>query len=500
MLIGTILKQEQQFPSKGWSRGIDLNSGIETGTTPLITKKNGNYYIYSKTQKALNVLVLNSEFKVKARKQLPVKVPDYTQFWTDGTQTIYVANNQLVSLINGTKTILAPNVEGMTPYGNQVILWKQNKLYRLNPATTQVTYVASAPYPIDQVMTKAGSNLLLIKSKVFKTSYIELGIVRLNETIGTYQALDQIQQSYNSDIEDLDFQVIGHKLFVVYSQYGSTQGGMFRNNYLTLFNAKSFKKQSKTVLLNIKDSTTGLIFDGPENIQLNERNGQLSFVFVEQSTLFRGEDAQNIFLSTLNGPIGKKMLAKPISSSIEPSANPVWLTRNTVLWNEYIGNHNTLVIGSQNPSIIQQSDHINGRDWGHAISIGLMHLMVSLLMLGYAFLWVIPTGMFVVGMFFSNMTLMEKDLLWIKLVGVLLFLGTQLIFVRSLFNATFQRFSPAFLQFPGNAILIPVVLMVLAWFLTEWVKNDDWGNGAYIFYCLILDVLLLGFLIGPYTL
>jgi hypothetical protein len=497
VLILTILKQEQRLPSKGWSRGIGLNSTLSSSDAyPVILKENGFYHIYTISNQTVNEIVLNNNLETENKASLPVHIPNKTQFWTDGNQVAFVKNNQLINVEQGRSTVLAQNVNGLTPFGHEFLFWKSNQLYEMQPTSHQIKKVVQTPFPIDSVVTKTESKYLLIKSQVVKNESVHIGVVDLTDG-GRYHPLDTLDQPYNATLEDFDFVAHQNSMYVVYCEYGSTSGGMYRNNYLGAYNLNTFKKQRKTALLTIENNLTKLTFLLPTNIRINWVNGGLALIFQEQSTLFRGEDAQNIFLAKEHG---HTWIAQPISSSVEPSASPVWLTDHSVLWNDNIGNSYTLMLGSQNPTQIHKSLNLTQKDWGNAISRALMNMTISLLMIAYALLWVIPTMVFIIIMFIGNMTLMERNPYWVKTVSIVLFIITQLIFIKGLFNSTFHLFSPSFLQFPGNWIIIPVLIAGISWILTEWIKGKEWGNSLFVFYCLLIDVLMVSFLIGPYTL
>jgi hypothetical protein len=288
-------------------------------------------------------------------------------------------------------------------------------------------------------------------------------------------------------------------MYVVYTEYGSTTGGMYRKNYLATYDLNAFKKGAATETLNIVNSQNQLTFSNPKNIRINWQDNQLTLLFQETSSLLRGEEAQNIFLAK-KSKSGQNWTGVPITATLEPSADPVWLTNNTILWNDLNNGTYQLLLASQDPSIIQKGSHLIQKDWSNAISRTLINLAVSLLMLGYALMWACPAGIFIIVMYFGNMTLMERNPKWVSFVGVLVYLITQLLTIKGLFGPIFEKYAPHFLVFPGNNIIIPVILMGISWILTKLVKNEEWGNAMFIFYCLLLDALMLGFLIGPYTL
>jgi hypothetical protein len=500
LLITHVLKQEQRQPSKGWSRAIYLKSTLQADSNPFINYgKNNSYRIFTVASKdQVGELDLNSKLEATRSYNHQVSIPERSPFWTDGQQFSFIKNDNLVTYKAGKTDVVMQKVDGMVTEDNKVYLWKSNKVLSYNPVTKAVTTIATTPYAIDGIYVKKGTDTLLVQSKVVENKQIYLGVLTKKGTY-TYHTIDTINAPYNASIGDFDFVSHDNVMYVVYTEYGSTTGGMYRKNYLATYDLTTFKKKTSTETLNIINSQSQLTFPQPTNVKVNWKDNQLALLFQETGTLLRGEEAQNIFLAKRDQST-KQWTAFPVTSTLEPSASPLWLTNNTILWNDLNNGKYQVLLASQDPQVIQKGSQLIQKDWSNAISRTLINLAVSLLMIGYALMWAVPTGIFIIVMFFGNMTLMERNPRWVSITGVLVYLVTQLLTIKGLFGPVFSKYAPQFLVFPGNYFVIPVVLVGISWLMTQFVRNEEWGNAMFIFYCLLLDALMLGFLIGPYTL
>jgi hypothetical protein len=499
LLITNVLKQEQKQPSKGWSRAIYLKSTLQPDSQPFINNNNKSYHIFTVESKGqVGELVLNSNFETTHKVNYNVSIPERSPFWTDGQQFSFIKNHNLVTYKAGKTDVVLRNVDGMVAEGNNVYLWKSNQVLKVNPLTKAIQTIATTPYPIDGIYVKKGTDTLLVQSQVVDNKQLYAGVLTKKGTY-TYHTIDTINSPYNASIGDFDFVIHDNVMDVVYTEYGSTTGGMYRKNYLATYNFATFKKRTNTEALNIINSQSQLTFTQPMNVKINWNDSQLTLLFQETGSLLRGEEAQNIFLAKKEKS-NQQWTAIPVTSTLEPSADPIWLDNKTILWNDLNNGHYQLLLASQDPQIIQKGNLLIQKDWSNAISRSLINLAVSFLMIGYALMWACPTVIFIIVMFFGNMTLMERNPRWVSIVGVLGYLITQLLTIKGLFGPVFSKYAPQSLVFPGNYIIIPVVLVGVSWLLTQFVKNEEWGNAMFIFYCLLLDVLMLGFLIGPYTL
>jgi hypothetical protein len=499
LLMTHVLTQEQKPPSKGWSRAIYLNSTLRSESHPLVNYENHNYHIFTVASKnQVKDLVLNSNLETTGTESYNVSIPIWSSYWTDGQQFIFIKNHNLVTYKNGKTQIILHNVNGLVAQDNNVILWNSNRILSYSPATNTLTSLATTQYPIEEVFSKKGTDTLLVQSPLIENKQLYVGVLTKKDRY-IYHTIDTISATPDVAVGDFDFVINDNVMNVVYMEYMSTNGRTSRINYLATYDLTTFKKKAATETLNIKNSVSQLTFTAPTNLKINRIHNQLMLLFQESGPLSQGVEAQNIFLAKMNKS-SQHWTAIPVTSTLEPSADPVWLNDNTILWNDLNNGKYQLLLASQEPQIIQKGSHVIQKDWSNAISRTLINLSVSFLVFGYALMWACPTGIFIIAMSMGNMTMMERNPRWVNLVGVLAYLVTQLLTIKELFGSVFTMYAPQYLIFTGNFFIVPIALGVISWLLTQYVKSEEWGNSQFIFYCLLLDALMLGFLIGPYTL
>lgn len=499
LLMANVLKQEQNPPSKGWSRAIYLDTTLRSESQPFVNYEKHLYQIYTvASNKEVKRATLNSKMEQVGSKTYKVSIPIWSSFWTDGKTFLFIKNGSLVKSLNGKIKVVLPHVSGLVAQEKDVVLWRKNQIMRYIPSTEKIVSITQCPYPIDQVFSENGTGTLLVQSTNIDNKHVYIGVLESKDGY-MYHPIDTIQATSDIAVGDFDFLIKDNVMKVAYMEYLSTSGHMARKNFLTTYDLSTFKKKAVTEPLNIINDETQLAFTAPTHLKIRDIHNQVTLLFQETGPFSRGVEAQNIFLAKRNQE-KKQWTAIPVSSTLEPSADPVWLNDQTILWNDLNNGNYQLLLASQYPNIVQKGSHLIQKDWSNALSRTLINLSISLLILVYALLWACPTVIFIIVMFFGNMTLMEKNPIWVRVVGVLLYLVTQIIMVQQLFGPLFSMYAPHYLLFPGNSFVIPIFLGGLAWLLANYVKNEEWGNTKFIFYCLLLDAFMLGFLIGPYTL
>ena len=496
LLMQKVLSDERQLPNKNWSRDISFPINSEEKETPLVVSDGQHITVYIKNKQALSVLETDDNFQIFKQRKIPINLTKYDPYTVIDSNIFFISNKTLTfSDSEGKTKEIEKNVDGLANLSGNLVYWRNNEIYRLDQTTLSGKKIGSAKHPIQNIVAGNNPNIFLMVEKT--DDYIYLTVLQKNGGQYEQKQLVKLTLPYNALLDGFNFVVHDQTMLITYYQFGSTHGGTYRNNYLVSFNLKKYKVDSKTVKLDVVDNETGLTFSTMNDLQINWINDQPVLLFSGIGPFYGGKEAQNIYLARQSHG---QWQAQKISNTKNPSSKPVWMNNHAVLWNEFDGHSYILKGSSQNESIIQKSLHLKKEDWSDAMSTSLTQLAISLLIFGYALVWVIPASLFIIGLSMGNMTLMERNPRWIAVTAAVLFVITQLIFIQRLFNGKLQTFGPGYLHFAGASYVIPVIVALFAWFLTEWVKNKDWGNIQFISYFLLTDVLMIGFLVGPYTL
>ncbi|HEX6922503.1 MAG TPA: hypothetical protein VF149_01670 [Bacillales bacterium] len=500
LLLYHNLQQEQILPAKGWSQSITLPAVMPLKKYPFVQKNNDTYEIFTYAKDGIDRIVLDQDLNVVGQSMIPVDVPADQPFWVVGNKVFFVRDHQLVGSDGKSKKVLAEKVDGLAAAGNTMIIWKDKTLYKVDPKTLDISSVGEMKQDIKDVAPERGSSSFLVITNVSKNQ-LRISFFRERQA-GDYERSSVLtrQVPSKSTVAGFNFATDQNKMKIAYTETGPTSGGMYTKNFLTSINLDHLQAEPSTKLLKQDRKNRNTIFE-PEYVRVFFVNHRPILLSSATGHLFGGEEALSIFRSVKQKG---KWVATQISSTEAPSTNPFLLEEGTVLWLDFQPHGDqhkryVLMAASQNPDVIAASRNLTDRDWGNAVSDSLVSAVVGLMMFFYACLWGVPAGIFLFAMFITNTTLMERNPPWVKYTAAGLFMVTQLFVIQTLFNASFYKFAPDYLTFTGSSYAIPLVLVGLSWFLMRWVKGKEWGNIAQVIYFIGIDVWMLIFLIGAYT-
>lgn len=489
LLLYQSLRFQQVLPSPGWSRSIKLPLTTPNNYYPFIQKEKNTYHIYTKQKDEIAQLVVDSKLNIMKKSKIPVNIGEDTAFWAEDNKVAYLKKDKLILYHDGKSDVLASGMDGLQATGDKLVVWNKHQIFRVNPESFSLKQIGKTKGVVRTVILNDQTQSYLVVLN-FNTV-----VLFQSESQGDYQRypLIQIKKNYKTDIAGFQFAENGDKLKFLFSKFD----GKDRTAHIVTVDLHHPKTKPPVKRLYIYNA----------KYQLPVRKLMVSDIFYEKNqpvillsgkgTLSGGEQAISIFRAEQqNG----KWLATRISTTEAPSKNPVLMDKGMVLWADFKNyDHHVLEAATQDPRVVQNSLKLNGEDWSNAFGHTFSNMTVSLLIFFFACLWGLPTGLFLLVLFFAKMTMMERNPAWVKYTAVGLFAVTQLIFIQRLFGTTFHRFAPDYLTFAGSSYVIPIALIILSWWLMRWVKGKEWENISQVVYSIGLDVFMVAFLIGPYA-
>ncbi|HET7629714.1 MAG TPA: hypothetical protein VFK44_15175 [Bacillales bacterium] len=497
LLLFRNLQLQQVLPSEGWSRSIQLPAIASGRDYPFLREADGKFEIYTRGKTELHRLVVDSELNVVNDSKLAVKIAADKPFWAGNHKVVYLKKDQLMLNDEGKNSVLASSVDGMQAAGDNLILWKGTKLYKVDVSSFQLNKIGETQHWIKHVVLDKEKDSFLVVS-VPDGEHMQT--VFFKKTGKNYKRfpLFTIPTSPNTSVAGFDFAVNGKEVKVSYSAYVAGAGGARRDNYLGSAVLQSPKpKTSVNLIRSIHDEETKAAIPEAAFSRISYVKGEPVILLTGRGILPTGVEADSVFRAVNeNG----QWTASRISSTNGPSENPFWLNDQTVLWFDFDDYERYRLEGaSQDPEVISESLQLRSEDWANAFNHMLPTLTGSLLMFFYAsFLWALPVGLFLVILMITSITMMERNPSWILYVSIALYLGMQLYFIQTLLTETFFRYAPEYLTFPGGIYIVPVILAAASWFILRAVGTEDWGVIARTSYFIGIDGLMLAFLMGPY--
>ena len=327
---------------------------------------------------------------------------------------------------------------------------------------------------------------------------VNMESIYLHDENGKYEASSilRYEKSSTDKIYNFRFAESKEKVHFLYTLYSSKQGTKSFKTYYGAAPISSLNKLSFNEI-SFKDKAYHSHLENPNYQQLNIENGKPAVLFAAAGPISNKKEAGNIYNAVLeNG----KWETNRISTTKDYSTYPLKADDQTVFWLK--ANSITdfqVYAASKDPGIIKKSQSIQKQDISSAVFDACTASIVSFIAMTNAFVWVVPSILFLGILYFVRIDMIEDEKPWVKWLSIALFILTQMYVIQSLFNAQFYTFAPDYLTFTGSSFVIPVVVSIIALYVMHLVKNKDWGLFAQVSYFIGVTVLFQLFVVGTYV-
>lgn len=485
MLFLNNLGNELTLPNNGWSREVDLP--ITTGNTaPFVAEEDGQYHIYgiNKANK-LDHLVIDEELNVIENSTIEVDMPPLKPFWAKGDDVVFIRDNNLILFSAGKEQVLANNVDGLSANENLLIYWQDNKIYSLDRGYNSILINETA-YPVEEVvLDKYSSDSFLVISKPNNTIF-QFTIFQ-REQNNSFKAKDiyTLMEYSGETVSKFNFATDDSRISIIYTTYSIKQGVTYYYNYFAELDLNQLDVEAEFKEMGDKKT---------RYFELTYKDNTPTILFSSNSYITPKKEAVNIYEAK---HIDGNWIAERRTKTNDMSEKPAWLNDETIIWIDFEGSNSYALKGaSTNPNTIEKSMKIDSDDMKFALSNTILGLAVSLILVFSAVIWAIPSTVFILFLLIFNINLVERNERWVKIIGIGLYLITQLLLNDVIFSENFALYAPDYLNFSYNYIILPVIFAVLSGLYLLAVKSEEWDSitevGTFIGINLLMNVLLLG--------
>jgi hypothetical protein len=498
LLIGLIvwnnIQKEIKLPSPDWSRSAAIPADSNS-SEPFVSKKDNNYLVYTHQKNGITKTTLDEKLHVVDEESTKLPIEERSRFWAKGDQYAFITGSGELVLQNGDQqTAIDKNVQILAPAKDQFAYSKDNKVYVYDPKTSKSELIFIAKEKLSELSGHPESNsyIAVVGESVSMSAYF------LHNENGSYKATDILDFSKTPTDKLYNFRFAEAKdtIHFIYTMYSSKQGTKSFKTYYGAAPTEKLNELSFNPISFIDESLHYEIQNGTFQ-QINVDGGKPSILFAATGPVSDKKDAGNIYYAVnKNGTWG----ANRISTTNNYSTYPLKADSQTVFWITATDLTHFKVHGaSQNAHIIKDSQSIHNQDVMNASFDAFASTIVSFIAMTNAFVWIIPTILFLGILYIVKIDVIEDERPWVKWVSIALFILTQLYVIQSLFNTQFYMYAPNYLTFDGSSYVIPIIVSLISLGILQLAKNKDWGLFAQVSYFIGITVLFQLFIVGTYV-
>jgi hypothetical protein len=484
---------ETSLPQKDWSRSISL-PGKAINTEPIVYKTDDQYVVHVQQKEGIHTFKLDERLNVIQEKTRALPLDSRGHFWTNGKETAYISNGELLLDQGGTITKLDTEVELMADTVERFAYTKGNKVFAYDSNTKKSQLIFTAGEKVVELTGHPESNsfIAVVGEKMDMEAFF------LQYKSGKYIAHSILSytKSATDKIHNFRFAESKDNVHFLYTFYSTKQG---TKSFKTFYGEAKVNGIESLVFnrVTFRDALLDYEIENPKYQQLNIEGDSPSILFAARGPVSSKKEAGNIYKAVLDDD---SWLAKRISTTNNFSVYPVKADEDTVFWLKALSVSEYQVhAASQNPDIIEESQSIRERDVSNALFDTLAASIVSLIIMTNAFLWIVPPVLFLGVLYFIRINIIEDEKPWAKWSAILLFIITQVYVIQSMFNHSFYTLAPDYLTFTGSSFVIPVVVSAFSIFIMQLAKSKEWGIFAQVFYFIGITIMFQMFIVGTYV-
>jgi hypothetical protein len=497
LLVGLVvwnnIRQETKLPNKDWSRSVSI-SAESISSEPIAFKEDNQYHIYTHLKDGIKATILDEKLNVVSEKNEKLPIDERGNFWTNGKQIAFVSQGDLIIQEGGKQNVLDKGVEFLADTKNRFAYTKGNEVYAYEPESGKSKLIFSAKEKVAELTANPESTsfIAVVGEKV------EMEAFYLTEKSGQYEPISILKYSKTptDKIYNFRFAEAGDDVHILYTFYSSKQGTKSFKTFYSSAPMNQLKDLSFTSV-NFKDVSEGYEIENPTYLNLNIEDNAPTILFSARGAISTKKDAGNIYRASLKNDTWE---ATRISTTNDFSIYPVKADDQTVFWLKAESVQDYQVhAASQDPAIMKNSQSISKQDVYNASFDAFAASIVSFIAMTNAFVWIVPTILFLGILYVVRIDVIEEEKPWVKWVSIALFVLTQLYVIQSLFNNRFYTLAPEYLTFDGSSLVVPIIVSIVALYVMQAVKNKDWGLFAQVSYFIGITVLFQLFIVGTYV-
>ncbi|WLD91539.1 hypothetical protein [Alkalihalobacillus sp. AL-G] len=479
----------------GWSRTAELLPNVSQHQ-PFAVEENSTYTVYIPNSDAqITHLTLDESLKVKSSEDFPVSIGPKTPFWASGNTVYYFEDKTIYEYDGSESSVFQEQVDGMEISGNRILYWKGKTIFEIDTKLGKSSKIGAASDKITNLfLSNSTSSFLAVFEEEITTKVM---LYKESETESYKgQLLFEASEAGTERIIDVDFTQRDQLIDVIFTTYSTAQQQLTWRAYHNQFDLSDLETKQRFNELLIREQGSGTRIRKPNEIDLSLVDNKPAILFTAKGTLTPRVQTDNIYQAVLED---SKWIATRISTTKEISTKPSWVGEATVMWLDYTGKDPNLMAASEKPAAIKRLGGVTSEDWKQGFYSSLSSLGFGLIILIYAALWATPPYLILfIVTFFSEET-MEERKAWVR-YGIAGFCGiVQVALIQKFFTPLFAIVSPDYLSFSGASYVIPVVLLLLSWIITQFVKGEEWGVIQEFSYFIAINLLMIIMLIAPYV-
>jgi hypothetical protein len=480
-----------KLPNENWSRSIP--QGFQTDEKPIVFQNKNDVFLTDKNQvlhynvgKGLNVLQVG---------KIPVKIPRGNPFWSNGNSFIYLKNDQLIHFNGGKETIIDEGVTGISTSEEEVTYWKNGELSSLNVESLESKVIHTFEQNVSDV--SYGNDGSMIVQHAVNDLQVDLYYIDPKGEVSK-NSISTLNKSSNSSIGSLSVLVENNRLSIIFNTKKRTQGALSYSLERMDFDLSKLENLSvKPKEMMVLNQENGSKLYSPQSVKVIEEGDESYLLFTAEGQRIGDNNAINVYYGSLGH--GLEVKAKHINSTKNVTNFPLKVNKDSILWLNYDGDRYKLYGASQDSKVIEQSQHLTGRDWKEAGYNTFLMLFSSLITVLTSFYWVLPSLMLLIVLYMAKPNIFEKDdINWVEYLSMIIFSIMPFTYMEKAMNNYFYSMAPSYFTFSGSSWIILIVITILSALVWKWCRNPEWGTFGGAFYFMGIYILIYITSVGPY--
>lgn len=479
------LQDQMKLPSEKWSRTYPIHTVVSNFNKLHSLAEDNGYTISLGDFHKLEVLDCDIDLSCTQNRTID-NLNTYKNSWHTKTDSYFIRENNLIHLnASSEEEIIAKGVANFTMNENKLIYWTEDNDIVLSQAekfhTEDPVYYAKIIDDQTFIMTKSNKDMITVYSLSDNLTQLFSFPVNSQELL---LSIDIFETKDNNFTMILDKKII--------SGGGSTKKIEMVPFNLTTKGAPTFTIQS------FEDRLTGINLKNINNPKVYQ--GEQGPIITFSATMYDPLEGQTnkIYVGEIKEG---NIQADPATKAGTRYERSILLNEETIAYLRMKGKERHLAYSSAEPQKVQESSGIMSGDYKAALYSLLGKLFNGLLLIIFAFLWIILTFIVTYGTLFILNRLNYKHayptafvIHLVALFGLQTYFLYQFTNIETIIhNVPFVSNMWEFSIFLIAAILLSVVPLL---FVREKVSEDNFN--VFSTYSLFMNLAILFLLVGPY--